>query len=285
MAGSECRQKLTQGALPVIRNEVGAAGLPSVERQVDSVNEVMDVAGGRVGLAAVDPGKAAGASHAQKRRQHSGIARAPHEARANGQGHKIGAIGGKNASLGLGLGLGIEIALLARVGLRLIDVDKVMAGEERGLGADVDEAAYGGGARGSQHALGSLDVGGEELGARFAGATPAPTVFVNVSNIGWFGDSVAIDQHLQISRMRALEFERPMIRATNTGATVIIDHRGDVTHSLPRHTRGVLVGQVQGRTGTTPFAAWVSRLGLWPLWGLGLAVVAAAAWSGRRRRT
>ncbi len=129
------------------------------------------------------------------------------------------------------------------------------------------------------------DLFGEELGARFAGATPAPTVFVNVSNIGWFGDSVAIDQHLQISRMRALEFERPMIRATNTGATVIIDHRGDVTHSLPRHTRGVLVGQVQGRTGTTPFAAWVSRLGLWPLWGLGLAVVAAAAWSGRRRRT
>ncbi|MBP6405896.1 MAG: apolipoprotein N-acyltransferase [Proteobacteria bacterium] len=128
------------------------------------------------------------------------------------------------------------------------------------------------------------DLFGEELGARFAGATPAPTMFVNVSNIGWFGNTVAIDQHLQISRMRALEFERPMIRATNTGATVIIDHRGVVTHSLARHTRGVLTGVVEGRTGATPFARWVSRLGLWPLWAFGLLVVGWAAWSARRRR-
>ena len=34
----------------------------------------------------------------------------------------------------------------------------------------------------------------------------APTIFANLSNIGWFGDTIAIDQHLQISRMRALEF-------------------------------------------------------------------------------
>jgi apolipoprotein N-acyltransferase len=38
-----------------------------------------------------------------------------------------------------------------------------------------------------------------------------------------------------------------------------------VTHSLPRYTKGVLTGEVQGRTGTTPFAWWVGRLGLWPL--------------------
>ncbi|MGH6626418.1 MAG: nitrilase-related carbon-nitrogen hydrolase, partial [Burkholderiaceae bacterium] len=95
--------------------------------------------------------------------------------------------------------------------------------------------------------------------------------------------TVAIDQHLQISRMRALEFERPMLRATNTGATVIIDHRGRVTHSLQRHIRGVLLGEVEGRTGTTPYAWWVSRFGLWPLWSLGLALVALAAWTGRVR--
>lgn len=126
------------------------------------------------------------------------------------------------------------------------------------------------------------DLFGEELGARFADPATAPTVFVNVSNIGWFGDSVAIDQHLGISRMRALEFERPMLRATNTGATVVIDHRGLVTHSLPRHTRGVLAGDAEGRTGVTPFAWWVSRLGLWPLWLLGLALVALAAAQRRR---
>ena len=120
------------------------------------------------------------------------------------------------------------------------------------------------------------DLFGEELGARFADPARAPTVFVNVSNIGWFGNTVAIDQHLQISRMRTLEFGRPMLRATNTGATVIIDHQGRVTHALARHTRGTLSGDVLGRSHITPYAWWVSRLGLWPLWALGLTVVALA---------
>ena len=78
--------------------------------------------------------------------------------------------------------------------------------------------------------------------------------------------------------MRELEFNRPSICASNTGATGIIDHRGVVTHSLPRHTRGVLTGAVEGRTGATPFAQWVSRLGLWPLWGLAALAAMAAAW-------
>lgn len=120
------------------------------------------------------------------------------------------------------------------------------------------------------------DLFGEELGVRFADPQTSPTIFVNVSNIGWFGDTVAIDQHLQISRMRALEFERPMVRATNTGATVIIDHTGRVTHSLPHSTRGVLVGDVQGRVGTTPFAWWVACWGLWPLWLLCVAMILVA---------
>ncbi|MEO7392786.1 MAG: apolipoprotein N-acyltransferase [Ramlibacter sp.] len=125
------------------------------------------------------------------------------------------------------------------------------------------------------------DLFGEELGAQFIDAATAPTIFVNVSNIAWFGDSVAIDQHLQISRMRALEFERPMIRATNTGATVVIDHRGRVTHSLPRLTRGVLTADVEGRTGITPYAAWVSRAGLWPLWLGALFLISFVAWRQR----
>ncbi|MCC2674569.1 MAG: lnt [Ramlibacter sp.] len=127
------------------------------------------------------------------------------------------------------------------------------------------------------------DLFGEELGARFRDPARAPTIFVNISNIGWFGNTVAIDQHLQISRMRALEFERPMIRATNTGATVVIDRGGRVTHALPRHTRGVLVGEVEGGSGMTPYAQWVSRFGLDPLWALAL-IAAITAWRAGRRR-
>jgi apolipoprotein N-acyltransferase len=125
------------------------------------------------------------------------------------------------------------------------------------------------------------DLFGEEIGANFADAATAPTILVNLSNMGWFGNSLAIDQHLLISRLRALEFERPMVRATNTGATVIIDHTGKVTQSLERETRGVLVGEVEGRSGITPFAWWVSRLGVWPLWAIGL-LMAAVAWIRRR---
>ena len=127
------------------------------------------------------------------------------------------------------------------------------------------------------------DLFGDEIGANFRDEASAPSVLLNVSNIAWFGDSIAIDQHLAISRMRALEFQRPMIRATNTGATVVIDHRGQVTHSLPRLTRGVLGADVEGRSGLTPYARWVSHFGLWPLWGGALLVVAATIVRSARR--
>lgn len=128
------------------------------------------------------------------------------------------------------------------------------------------------------------DLFGEELARRFTDPAAAPTIFVNVSNIGWFGNTVAIDQHLNISRMRTLEFERPFIRATNTGDTVIIDHEARVTHALPRYSRGVLLGEVEGREGITPYAWWVSRYGLWPLWALVAIVVLGAAVAHRGRR-
>ncbi len=112
------------------------------------------------------------------------------------------------------------------------------------------------------------DLFGEELAVRFLDAKTAPTIFVNVSNIGWFGNGVAVDQHLNISRMRAIEFNRPMIRATNTGATAIIDHKGVVTNSLPRATRGALTGGVEGQTSLTPYARWASQYGLQPLWAV-----------------
>jgi apolipoprotein N-acyltransferase len=128
------------------------------------------------------------------------------------------------------------------------------------------------------------DLFGDEIGANFRDEATAPTILLNVSNIAWFGDSVAIDEHLSISRMRSLEFARPMVRATNTGATVVIDAEGRVTHQLPRLTRGVLEATVEGRTGLTPYARWVAPFGLWPLWIAMLAIVGIAFALGRRQR-
>ena len=129
------------------------------------------------------------------------------------------------------------------------------------------------------------DLFGEELARSFADPDKAPTMMVNLSNIAWFGDTVAIDQHLHISRMRALELGRPMLRATNTGATAIINAQGQVTHRLPSAVQGELTAEVYGVHGaTTPYAQWVSVLGLWPLAGLAvltLLIVAAMAHASR----
>ena len=127
------------------------------------------------------------------------------------------------------------------------------------------------------------DLFGEELAQRFANPATAPTILVNLTNIAWFGNTVAIDQHLNIARLRSMELAKPSIRATNTGATVIIDAQGQVTQSLERHTRGVLVGQVWGNTVITPYASWVSRFWLWPLWILGIGILLLAFWRVRRK--
>jgi apolipoprotein N-acyltransferase len=142
-------------------------------------------------------------------------------------------------------------------------------GDDRGVGAD-------GGERAAPNIC-YEDLFGEELARRFADPAAAPTLFVNLSNIGWFGHTMAVPQHLAISRLRALEFQLPMIRATNTGATALIDHRGRVLAQLPAFTEGVLEGRVEGRHGLTPYARWASRLGLWPLLAAALAVLAASA--------
>ena len=127
------------------------------------------------------------------------------------------------------------------------------------------------------------DLFGDELAARFYDEKTAPTVMVNLSNIGWFGNSIAIDQHLHISRMRAIELGRPMLRATNTGPTVIIDHKGQVTASVPRHTLGVLTGAVEGRAGLTPYAWWASRYGHRPLWILSITILFIAVRASSKR--
>jgi apolipoprotein N-acyltransferase len=67
------------------------------------------------------------------------------------------------------------------------------------------------------------------------------------------GDTIALDQHLQIARMRSLETGRPMLRATNTGMTAAIDADGKVLGRLTPYTVGSLDLTVQGTSGSTPY--------------------------------
>jgi apolipoprotein N-acyltransferase len=96
------------------------------------------------------------------------------------------------------------------------------------------------------------DVFGEEIIRQL----PEATLLVNVSNVAWFGRSIAPRQHLQISQARALETGRYMLRATNTGMTAIVDERGRVLKAAPQFETAVVMGNVQGYTGATPYVRW-----------------------------
>lgn len=127
------------------------------------------------------------------------------------------------------------------------------------------------------------DLFGEDM-ADSAVGPEAATVYVNASNLAWFGPLMVQDQHLQFSRMRALEFQRPVVRSTNTGATAVVDHQGRVRARLAPEVAGTLEAEVEGRQGATPYARWLARTGLAPWWLLALGVIAATAWRARGRR-
>ncbi len=127
------------------------------------------------------------------------------------------------------------------------------------------------------------DLFGEQLAQRFRDPRQAPNIIANLTNLAWFGDTIVIPQHLEIARMRSLEFQLPTIRATNTGATAILDAQGRVQAMLQPYTVGVLSGHVQGYAGLTPFAWLASRYGYLPIVGLSLLALATGAALARKR--
>ena len=76
-------------------------------------------------------------------------------------------------------------------------------------------------------------------------------VFVNISNDGWYGDSGAYAQHLNQTRMRAIENDRWLLSATDTGVTASIDPYGRVVVRLPRKVRDALAAPFALNSGTT----------------------------------
>jgi apolipoprotein N-acyltransferase len=85
-------------------------------------------------------------------------------------------------------------------------------------------------------------------------ALPDADLLINVSNDGWFGDSAAPHQHLQMARMRARETGRYLLRATNSGISAVIGPDGDVRAQAPQFRPFVLTGRIALHTGLTPYA-------------------------------
>ncbi|WP_244807697.1 apolipoprotein N-acyltransferase [Caballeronia zhejiangensis] len=97
------------------------------------------------------------------------------------------------------------------------------------------------------------DIFGEEIARTIREQETPAGILINSTNLAWFGNTIALDQHLQIARMRSMETGRPMLRATNTGMTAAIAANGDVISKLPTFATGVLEARVQGTSGSTPY--------------------------------
>lgn len=120
----------------------------------------------------------------------------------------------------------------------------------------------------------------DAFGAEIARSLPEATLLVNVSNVAWFGDSLAPAQHLQIARMRAIETARMYLTATNTGITAAIDHDGRVLKRLAQFSEGRLEIAAQGYTGATPYV----RLRDWPIVLISLGILSFAVIRSRLTR-
>jgi apolipoprotein N-acyltransferase len=101
---------------------------------------------------------------------------------------------------------------------------------------------------------------------------------VNVTNDAWFGHGSARHQHLQISRMRAIEANRFLLRAANDGISAVIGPRGEVVAEAPGFKPYVLKSSVTPRTGMPPYA----YVGNWLVVGLATLAIAFSAWRNRR---
>lgn len=85
---------------------------------------------------------------------------------------------------------------------------------------------------------------------------PDAAYLVNVTNDGWFGNSIEPYQHMQMARMRAIETGRFLLRATNTGMTGIVSPNGEIVSQAPLFQETALTGTITPMGGMTPYATW-----------------------------
>jgi len=102
-------------------------------------------------------------------------------------------------------------------------------------------------------------------------------VLVNVSDDGWYGDTSAPWQHLNMARMRAIENRRWILRGTNNGVTAAIDPYGRVRQSIPRHQTDSLPAQFGFRDDITFYTAHGDLFA----WLCAILVLGVVGWSLR----
>jgi apolipoprotein N-acyltransferase len=135
-----------------------------------------------------------------------------------------------------------------------------------------------------------LEAGGQKIavgvcyedayGSTLLPAMRSATLLANVTNDAWFGRSTARYQHLQISRLRAMETGRPLVRAANDGISAVIDAHGGLSATAPEYEANVMRAKLQPRIGLTPYA----RVGNWPIVCLALVFACVGAYFRRRRQ-
>ena len=82
---------------------------------------------------------------------------------------------------------------------------------------------------------------------------PQANVLVNITNNAWFGKSIASSQHFQMSRMRAIESGKFLLRASNTGVTAIIRPDGSIQNKLALFDYSLLKDSFHPMKGSTPY--------------------------------
>ena len=102
-------------------------------------------------------------------------------------------------------------------------------------------------------------------------------VLVNISDDGWYGDTSAAWQHLNMARMRAIENRRWILRDTNTGVTCVIDSYGVVRQSIPRHEIDALPAEFGFRDDVTFYTEHGDVFG----WGCVLVGLGIVGWGLR----
>lgn len=81
-------------------------------------------------------------------------------------------------------------------------------------------------------------------------------VLLNLSDDSWFASPWAAAQHLEMTRLRAVETRRSLVRASHSGTSAVVDPRGNVVAALPYGARGTLVRSVELEHELTPYVRW-----------------------------